>query len=199
MIAGLVYVPGQRWVVGLSALLLVAAGACERGATPRVYEEAAPAPLPVATPAAAVPGFSWTTPANWLEKPGQGVRLAVWTVGATGECTLITLPGEAGGLPANVNRWIAQLNLSGIGPAERKRVLAAVETVTTADNRPGELVDLLPLLAGKEPDRPAILAGRVPYESETLFLKFTGPVALLKAERPAFVRLLASLHRRGRT
>jgi len=56
----------------------------------------------------------WKIPAGWKEKPAGNMRIASFTAhGQNGEAdiSIVTLPGEAGGLLANVNRWRGQLEL----------------------------------------------------------------------------------------
>jgi hypothetical protein len=56
----------------------------------------------------------WKLPEGWKEKPVGDMRLASFSAHTNhgeADVSIVTLPGEAGGLLANVNRWRAQLEL----------------------------------------------------------------------------------------
>ena len=57
--------------------------------------------------------LEWELPAGWQELPPSSMRAANFRVDADGttECYLTLLPGDAGGLAANVNRWRGQMSL----------------------------------------------------------------------------------------
>jgi hypothetical protein len=63
----------------------------------------------------------WTLPAGWKEETGGPARLASFKFGDREpklELTVVRLPGDGGGLAANINRWRDQLGLDRIGDAE---------------------------------------------------------------------------------
>jgi hypothetical protein len=64
--------------------------------------------------------LSWVTPPGWTEQPPRQFREANFLVAGDerAECYLTLLPGEAGGLEANVNRWRDQLSLPPLTAAE---------------------------------------------------------------------------------
>jgi len=59
-------------------------------------------------------GFTYRLPDGWEELPPKRFREVNLRAGAA-ECYLTELPGAAGGLAANVNRWRAQLELPPLG------------------------------------------------------------------------------------
>lgn len=63
----------------------------------------------------------WTLPAGWNEEAGGPARLASLRLGDREprlELTVVKLPGDGGGISANVNRWRDQLGLDRLGDAE---------------------------------------------------------------------------------
>lgn len=169
----------------LLAIVCCAAGCGVREPTWRSYEE-----IRIDEPTAAG-ALQWTTPSGWIEEPATGMRLAAFTVtrnGATGTCTLITLGGPAGGLEANVRRWMDQLGLDQPSDDELKAFLDRQERLGA-----GVIVVDLTDLTDTSDQAPSMLAAAVPVRDATLFVKFTGPRKLLTAEKDAFLELCRSV------
>ncbi len=107
------------------------------------------------------------------------------------ECYLSFLGGSAGGLEANVNRWRTQIGAQPLGAAE----VAALPKVQLL-GREGTLVDVTGTFVGmgEAPRADFQLLGVVVSETAgSLFLKFTGPAALVERERERFLAFTASL------
>jgi len=66
------------------------------------------------------PSFTYDLPRGWSEQPKTNLRLANFRVAGNeaAECYLTMLPGAAGGVLANVNRWRRQM---GLGPSTTPR------------------------------------------------------------------------------
>ncbi len=168
--------------------------------------QAAPAVASAAPPAAAPPpatdmagtpvgqadgpGLKWTVPPHWQGKPPTAMRKATYVVpgagGANGEIAVTAFPGEVGGELANVNRWRGQFQLPPLPAGE----LPAALTRLTVNGLPVALVEF----TGGPADNPQRLLGAmVPSNGATWFFKFTGPAALVAAEKPAFRHFLQTL------
>ena len=209
---------GRRWSPWTQAALLLglAAGCSPSSSGWRSYteiERGAPAPArsaPAGMPggmgggmgasAAAAPAsggdLAWTTPAGWKESRGGGMRLASFEMtsgGQAGLCTIIVLGGSAGGLEANIVRWIGQLGLPTPADAELQAFLARQSTVPTADGRKLLVVDLAGLQPGATDETASMLGGVLEDAGQTIFLKLTGPLGLIKAQRENFLALGRSL------
>ena len=140
--------------------------------------------------------LGWDTPPGWQESAGTGMRLASFEVAgadATGNCTIITLSGAAGGLEANVKRWIGQLGLPAPDDEEFRRYLDGQESFTSLGGLPGILVDLTVLSEAHPEAAESMLAGVITAGAQTVFVKFTGPLPLLKEERARFAALCSSI------
>ena len=67
-----------------------------QGSTPSITE-----------PSGKTAKLEWQTPEGWTEEKGSGMRLTTFffnTNNKTAECTIIMLPGDAGGIVDNVVR-----------------------------------------------------------------------------------------------
>lgn len=125
-------------------------------------------------------GLRWSPPAGWVRGPEKPLREVTYVVEGS-ECYVTILAGDGGGLLANVNRWYRQM---GADPIDEAR-LAGLERVAVL-GEPGVLVELAHPSPG--PDDPEALLGLVRMLPEqSLFVKMTGPRALLERQRPAFL------------
>lgn len=106
-------------------------------------------------------------------------------------CYMSFLPGDAGGMEANVNRWRTQL---GAEPLSGEAI-AALPTVPLL-RREGKLVEVTGTYTGmgQAPRTGFALIGVAVVEPNgSLFLKFTGPAPLVAAERERFLAFARSL------
>jgi hypothetical protein len=122
----------------------------------------------------------WTVPAGWKEEKGGPARQASFTFGKQDprlELSVVRLPGDGGGMPANINRWREQLGLDRASEAE---VASMVRKIGEA-----QVVDLV------GPTRPAMGGGRaMARPSEAAPVRSGDPKlddvrAMFEFERPA--------------
>ncbi|MDP6801865.1 MAG: hypothetical protein QF819_01635 [Gemmatimonadota bacterium] len=132
----------------------------------------------------------WETPDGWTASEGSSMRLASFSVPGpegvnSGDCSIIVLGGDGGGLVPNVNRWRGQIGLAG---ASEEAILSASreETGGLGEYRIFRLVN---------PDNAdaAFLVAMIPGGARTLFVKLAGPVGLVDSADDAFVGLCRSL------
>lgn len=178
----------------LRLLLFFFLVACERRATVRHYQETAIAPEPPAAsavdaqqPAPAL--LAWTTPYGWIEKASTGPRLATFGVGDA-ECTIVSFPGDVGGLEANLKRWLNQLNVQ-LADAQVSEFAQKPETFISEGGLPVQLFDFAPILPTGATS--SILAAVLTVDEQTVFVKLMGAPALLETEKPRFIALCRSL------
>jgi hypothetical protein len=172
----------------LIALSLIASLSCteEKIRTYRVAEEdsseAPPAMAPAAapTPTAGEGKLRWDVPDGWQElEPGQ-FQTALYDLGEGVKVSVSSLPGDAGGEAANVNRWRRQI---GLGPVED----VGGETLAVEDGVSSKWFDL-------RGDADGILAAIISLGGETWFFKLSAPTAGIDAKRDAFMSFLAGIH-----
>ena len=137
-----------------------------------------------AIPVNAAP-IHWTTPAGWKEMPPTSIRLGNFVVpGANGkqaEVSVISLPGEAGGTLANVNRWRGEV---GLGEITEKEV---VPEKTVVDSNEGNLYEMAGLT-----ERTVVAV--IPRDGARWFFKMRGDSDVVAGARPAFLEFLKSVH-----
>ena len=190
-------------LLAVTLLALVSLAGCDRKAEVRTYREVTVAPTPVGAlfdstggEAGSAEGgnWHWVTPADWNELPGDGLRLARFGLPGGGESTLVVLTGDAGGVEANVRRWLTQLGLD--LPPERVRSLLDDATAVRGD-LDFTLFDFTPLVSGR--DATAFLAAIASAGGQTMFVKAEAPAGVLGEQRAAFIELLSSLGPRSST
>jgi hypothetical protein len=129
---------------------------------------------------------TWQLPDGWAVVKGSSARYATIAVngadGSKGELAVTHFPGDVGGDLANVNRWRGQIGLPPIGDAD----LAGCVTQITAGPKTLKVID-----ATGPQNR--CTAGWVSHGGETWFFKFTGPDALVGAEKAKFTAFLESI------
>ncbi len=147
----------------------------------KLMAEAQQAKPPPAAPAA--DGPTWAKPAGWAEKPRTAMRLGNFTAAAgQAEITVMTFPGDVGGLLANVNRWRGQ---SGLPPVNDAGLASATERVSVSGT-PATLVEAVG-------DKNGSISVYHPVGDQTWFYKIAGPSAVVAAEKGAFMEFLQSI------
>lgn len=186
----------------LLGAVLLAAAACAREPRVREYDEVVIKPSPVEAafdgsgPLGGAAPLAWQTPPAWQELPGDGIRLAAFRLEQGGdretavvETTVVMLGGAAGGVEANVARWLEQLGLRLAGD-ELAQFLAAGEPVATRGGLRLTVYDFTALTA---PDGDSMMVAVGPALDQTLFVKMSGNGAAVAAARSDFLRLVGSL------
>lgn len=142
--------------------------------------------------------FTWSTPPGWKEIPPSAapgaMRLIDLRFGPNdeGECYLSVMPGQAGGLDANVNRWRTQMGQP-VYTAEElaqlpKKIFLGRETVFVRFD--GDFKGV----GAEEAAKSYRLLGLVmPAPEMTLFVKLTGPKDLVAANEAAFDQFCQSV------
>lgn len=127
---------------------------------------------------------AWNAPPHWQQQPPSAMRkgsFLVRTERGSADISIIVLPGEAGGLLANVNRWRGQIGLEPIGESELERTSAPMAGATNA-----RVVDM----AGVDQHTVAVV---VPRGEQTWFFKMTGAPAVVEAEKAAFLKFVETV------
>ncbi len=182
--------------VTLTALLSLAG--CDREVEVRTYREVTVAPTPVGALFDSTGGetgsgtgsqsWRWVAPTGWNELPGDGLRLARFGLPGGGESNVVVLAGDAGGVEANVRRWLTQLGLD--LPPERVRALLG-DAVSVRGDLDFTVFDFTSLVAGR--DNTAFLTAIASMGGQTMFVKAEAPAGVLIEQRSSFVDLLNSL------
>ena len=179
-------------------VLILLTGCGDQGPRVTTYTEMRSPParsVAESSPATSAPRLKWKLPQGWKESAGSGMRLASfsppdWAVEGPG--TIILLGGAAGGLEANVRRWMQQIHLL---PSDEKSFgdfMRSLNPETTVGGFPCVLVDFAPLL-GSAGETTSMLAAAVTLPGQTAFIKLAGPSGKLAPLRDAFRAFSLSL------
>ena len=161
---------------------------------PRTAPPAAPAAPSAPTAPGSAPMLDYDLPEGWEALPPRPMRDI--NLGVTGaedtECFVSVIPGDGGGLAPNVNRWAAQVGLSPLSD-DAIDALPRFEMLGSE----GYLIELSGRYTGMrgEVDVPdALLLGAIAFlDTHGVFVKFTGPTAVVEQQREAFMAFCQSL------
>jgi len=161
----------------------------------RVPKETSPsipgvnAPAETAT-AAATGGLVWNAPDHWIDQGTTSMRKGNYRIesvaGAVADLSVISFPGDVGGMAANVNRWRGQVGLAPISPAQ---VDAGIEHTDTAFFH----IDIVSMTGEIDGAPTRIDGGIFTFGGETWFVKFMGPADLVADENENFRAFLKTI------
>jgi hypothetical protein len=122
----------------------------------------------------------WKAPDNWEKQtPGQ-FQLELYKINAGASLAISSLPGDAGGIPANVNRWRGQIGLPSTEDVGGDVIEVESEGVSARWFE----------LKGAEQ---SILAAIITLPKETWFFKLTCSTSELEGMREQFQNFLATV------
>lgn len=137
--------------------------------------------------------LEFQAPAYWHAQPTTAMRQLDFEVGEDGttECYVALLPGSAGGVPANLNRWRRQLGATALSEQEIADlpVISCFGQEAALLSVSGDYTDM------KGTTYPAyqLLAVVCSLPEQTAFVKLIGPESAVQQEHDAFIRFCASL------
>lgn len=152
--------------------------------------------------------IGWTKPAGWAsEKPANRMRQAQYRLPASGtdaedgELVVYFFGGRAGGVEANLDRWMKQFQRPDGSPCSRddaaiKNQEVAGLKVTVVDLA-GRYIAAVRPGAPQRHDKPGwrMLAAVVTTPEGNYFFKLLGPQATLERWQASFDKLVESLHK----
>jgi hypothetical protein len=169
----------------------------EIAVTPERPVASAPAAQPAASDMASTPvqtaetRLTWTTPPGWTEGAARPMRLATFVTGSSGrECVMTVFPGDVGGLEANLQRWLGQLQVT-VAPDALSTFARAPETFQSEGGLPCLIYDFASVVPAEAAE--SLLAAVVPLEGSTAFVKLGGTREQIAAEKENFLALCRSL------
>jgi hypothetical protein len=147
--------------------------------------------------------MTWSLPAGWTIQPeGDPMRLtgfwapdpALVAAGETDpkpvDVSIVQLEGDAGGLTANVTRWLGQIKVQ--ASFAQKAIDEAV-SVKLANGQEGIVVDFTNLLSGDLTQTQSIVGAIVTVEGTTVFVKAMGGRDALQRIKPQLIAFCQSL------
>jgi hypothetical protein len=135
----------------------------------------------------------WDLPAGWVERAPSSMRIANFLAAGDpeAECYLTILAGDAGGLGANVNRWLAQMGRAALGSAQmdalpHTRLFDRDAVLLEAD---GDFTGM----GGEARSAQRLIGILLVDPNGSAFFKLVGPADVVARERDAFLALARSL------
>ncbi len=132
--------------------------------------------------------LTWDTPKGWVQEAGGPMRLATLKLANDPEafdCSIIALPGAAGGLEANLKRWMGQIQIDPTPEAFSRFIKASK----------GNIYDFAQLQSGASQETTSMIAAMIEIDDTTVFVKFKASIAVVKKHRAAFLTLVKSVRR----
>ena len=164
------------------------AAPAEGASIPPMAQAPAVVPAAPAAPAAAVAGSAhpgWTVPSAWKEVAAGPMQVAKFSAAeGKADVTVAVLAGEAGGKPANINRWRGQL---GLPPLDEAALEKSLEPLVVA-GATTYLVDFKNDSTGRR-----MAAAGVTVGGQTWFYKLTGDNAAVTAQKEAFLKFIRDM------
>ena len=151
-----------------------------------------PLPNVEAPPPGVASGLSWVAPAGWKVAAPKPFRAANYLAGDGGvECYITVLPGEAGGVLANINRWRNQMGVGPLAPA----ALDVLEKVPMLHGQAHfvELEGSFTDMSGLVQPSSMMLGALGTLPGRSVYVKMIGPTQAVKAQKAAFKEFCASL------
>ncbi len=138
----------------------------------------------------------WQVPEGWVQIKPTGIRAAAFSIRQGNNktvCTIIQLPGEAGGLPGNVKRWMGQLHLIVPAVSQLSAYLDKQQRFETSGGMQGVLVDMTTVPAEVKTSDLSGFAAVITNQGKTIFVKLFAPKSLLNENRAKFLKLCQSI------
>ena len=143
--------------------------------------------------------LTWAAPEGWTEEAGKHMRMVSFHEMADPkaiDCYIIALAGPAGGIEANLERWLGQLGLQSTADMVNQ-LSASAKSVTSKDGLEIKVYDFTSLQTQGSPTDNSMIAAMVPVDSTTVFVKMTGSIASVKQNKDNFLKLLGSIARKS--
>lgn len=140
--------------------------------------------------------LSWTLPKGWQEQPASGMRLATFRLASDPQkidCYVVALGGMAGGLEANLSRWMDQIELQ--RSAENlQSLMNSSESLKTQDGQEAKIYDFTTIQKDVPTSDKSMIAAVISSAEVTVFIKMTGSVEAVSQNRNNFLELVKSIH-----
>lgn len=190
-------------------ILITSVTGCDKKTVKREYQELISLPAPAVNTSMTMSDASlnqllqnsvsqqavqWTTPNGWTELQGSGMRMVTFhsTNADPIECSIVSLGGLAGGLEANLVRWLNQIGVTNVPGEQLRSFIANSPTLTTVDNQTAQIFDLMELQIPAA-NNPSMMVAIIDTGAETIFLKMTGTQAAIYDQSGQFKRLIQSI------
>jgi len=139
---------------------------------------------------------TWTVPTGWEEKAASGMRIATFAAKddrAAIDCSIVTLGSGAGGLSANIIRWLGQLYITVPPEKELTSFVENLEKISLPGGLTSLVVDFSSFQKDVASESPSMLAAIIDTPQQRIFVKMTGSKANIAKHSASFKSLVQSL------
>ena len=144
-------------------------------------------------PVAHTADLTWTLPQGWMEGAAGGMRLATFHLKNAPQdidVSVVVLDGMAGGLEANLSRWLGQIQLSA-AENDLKKLIAEAQGVRTKDRSEAKIYDLTALTG--DSNAASMIVAIISVNSKTVFVKMTGNKNNCRKQKDGLLDLVRSI------
>ena len=131
--------------------------------------------------------FTWQVPGHWTEQVEQKMRMATYKIGPVpnAECYVVMLPGDAGGVSANINRWFKQMGhtINSTQLHDHVREIEILKSEAKLVEIRGDYTDM----SGEHFNDFMMIGVIFSFKNSMIFIKMTGPESIIKKERQNFL------------
>jgi len=143
--------------------------------------------------------FTWAVPQGWKEEPGEGMRLATFHLLSDTkafDCSIVSLGGMAGGLEANLRRWMGQIGVKATDD-DLSKLIASAPGTKIKTGQDGKVFDFTTIQARARRSDKSMIVVMVIMDEATLFVKMTGTVSTVSKNKESFFKLAGSVEFHG--
>jgi len=141
--------------------------------------------------------LTWSVPSGWQEEPGSGMRVVSFMLVDNPEAidvSIVSLGGMAGGVGANLSRWAKQIELD-VTSQDLDQLISRAPVVKTKAGAVATVFDFTKLQEGQPPSTKSTMAAMIELGEATVFVKMTGTIEAVLANKQAFEQLTQSVNR----
>ncbi len=131
--------------------------------------------------------LSWSLPKGWMEEPGNGMRLVSFHLKDDPKAidvSVVSLGGMAGGLPANLKRWLGQISVD----------VSDEQLQSFIQDSPDNIFDFTKMQQGADPSSKSMIAAMLTIGDATVFVKMSGTIESVNQHKRSFLALVKSVH-----
>ena len=139
--------------------------------------------------------FTWDTPQAWKQEAGGGMRLATFHLLSDAkaiDCSLVALGGVAGGLEANLRRWMGQIGVKATDD-ELSTLIASAPSTKIKSGQDGKIFDFTTIQSKSQPTDKSMIVVMVTMDEATLFIKMAGTLDTVSKNKDDFFKLVSSV------
>jgi len=140
--------------------------------------------------------INWEVPPGWKQFLGSGMRMVtLGTVEPSSiDCSLVVLSGASGGVQANIQRWMNQVDIELPDESEMQAYIRDLEAVDDKDGHPFLIIDLTQFQQQQELATSGMIAAIATIDGHSVFVKMTGALKEISDNKKQFYQFIKSLH-----